>query len=81
MRVGLRTTSPPPPPPAMIRVICVSPEQIDAIWRMLSHVPDDAFYPCEVWLDGVRRYEVIRTEGEQTTAQPVDLQGSNPSDP
>ena len=65
----------------MIQVHCANFEQIDALWRMLSHVPDDAFYPCEVWLDGVRRYEVIRNEGEQTTTQPVDLQGCNPSDP
>jgi hypothetical protein len=59
----------------MIQVHCANFEQIDALWRMLSHVPDEAFYTCEVWLDGVRRYEVIRTEGEQTTVPPADPPG------
>ena len=60
----------------MIRVLCASPEQIDAIWRLLAHVPDDMFVPVAVYLSGTLQYNVIRTEaGEQPTAPPADPPG------
>jgi hypothetical protein len=66
----------------MIRVICVSTEQIDAIWRLLAHVPDDMFVPVAVYLSGTLIYNVIRTaEGEQTTVPPADQPGYTTPDP
>ena len=60
----------------MIPVLCASPEQIHAIWRLLAHVPDDMFVPVAVYLSGTLQYNVIRTEaGEQTTAPPADQPG------
>jgi hypothetical protein len=59
----------------MIQLHCSSLEEIDAAWRLLAHVPDDAFHPVEVFLDGVFRYTVIRDDGEQTTARPADPPG------
>ena len=56
----------------MIQVHCSSIEDVDALWRMLAHVPDDAFHPVEVFLDGASRYQVIRDDGVQTTARPAD---------
>jgi hypothetical protein len=64
-----------PPPPQVVQVYCSSIDEIDAIWRALWHVPDDAFVPCDVFLDGVFRYRVIRTDGEQTAAQPAAQPG------
>jgi len=52
----------------MIQVHCSSFCDVDALWRMLTHVPDDAFAPVEVYLDGVFRYCVIRDDGVQTVA-------------
>jgi hypothetical protein len=57
----------------MIEIHCADLEQVDAIWRLLAHVPDEAFAPCDVFLDGVFRYRVIRSDGEQTTARPAGL--------
>lgn len=65
----------------MFVVHCCSPCQLDAIWRMLSHVPDDDFVPVEVYLDGVFRYRIIRSDGEQTTVQPGDPLASTNPDP
>ena len=65
----------PPPPPQVVQVYCSSIEEIDALWRLLWHVPDEAFMPCDVFLDGVFRYRVVRTDGEQTAAQPADRLG------
>lgn len=59
----------------MIQAHCSSLEEIDALWRLLTHVPDDAFAPVDVYLDGVFRYRVIRDDGEQTTAPPADPPG------
>lgn len=60
----------------MIQIHCTTLEQVDALWRLLTHVPDRAFAPVEVYLDGAFRYRVIRTaEGEQTTAPPADPPG------
>ena len=64
-----------PPPPQVVQVYCSSIEEIDAIWRALWHVPDDAFVPCDVFLGSVFRYRVIRTEGEQTTVLLEDPPG------
>jgi hypothetical protein len=58
-----------------MQIHCSSLEEIDAAWRLLWHVPDEAFMPCDVFLDGVFRYRVIRTDGEQTAAQPADRLG------
>lgn len=51
----------------MIQVHCTTPAQIDAIWRMLSRVPDHDFHPAEIWLAGELMYQVVRADGEQTT--------------
>ena len=51
------------PPPQVVQVYCSSLQEIDAIWGLLWHVPDDAFVPCDVFLGGVFRYRVIRTDG------------------
>jgi hypothetical protein len=59
----------------MIQVHCTTPAEIDAIWRMLSHVPEEDFQPAEVWLAGELHYQVIRADGEQTTTQPGDQPG------
>ena len=56
----------------MIQVHCFTLEQVDALWRLLTHVPDHAFTPVDVYLDGTFRYRVIRHDGEQTTAPPED---------
>ena len=64
--------SPPPPPDGMIQIHCTTPQQIDAIWRLLSRVPDEHFVEAEIWLSGEFHYLVIRTaDGEQTTARPA----------
>jgi len=56
----------------MIQIHCTTSQQIDAIWRLLSHVPDEHFVEAEVWLGGEFHYLVIRTaDGEQTTARPA----------
>ena len=56
----------------MVQIHCTTPQQIDAVWRLLSHVPDKDFVEAEVWLCGEFHYLVIRSDGEQTTAQPAD---------
>jgi hypothetical protein len=58
-----------------MQIHCSSLEEIDAVWRLLWHVPDDAFVACDVFLDGVFRYRVIRTDGEQTAALLEDQPG------
>jgi hypothetical protein len=66
----------------MIQVRCATPAQIDAVWRMLAHVPDDVFQPVEIWLDGEPHYTVIRTDdGEQTAARPGDRLGCTTTPP
>lgn len=63
-----------PPPAYVIQIHCTTPQQIDAVWRMLSHVPDANFIEAEIWLCGVFHYLVIRSPetGEQTTAPAAD---------
>ena len=58
-----------------MQIHCSSLEEIDAIWRLLWHVPDEAFLPCDVFLDGAFRYRVVRIDGEQTAAHPADQLG------
>ena len=56
----------------MIQIHCTTSQQIDAIWRLLSRVPDEHFVEAEIWLSGEFHYLVIRTaDGEQTTARPA----------
>jgi hypothetical protein len=56
----------------MIQIHCTTSQQIDAIWRLLSRVPDEDFVEAEIWLSGEFHYLVIRTaDGEQTTARPA----------
>jgi hypothetical protein len=57
----------------MIQVHCSTPAQIDAIWRMLAHVPEEDFHPAEIWLAGELMYQVVRNDGEQTAVQPAGL--------
>ena len=64
-----------------MQIHCSSLEDIDALWRLLWHVPDEAFMPCDVFLDGVFRYRVIRADGEQTTAPSADRLGCSASIP
>lgn len=52
----------------MIQAHCSSLDDVDALWRLLAHVPDEAFAPVDVYLDGEFRYRVIRHDGDQTTA-------------
>lgn len=59
----------------MIQAHCSTCEEIDALWRLLTHVPEEAFYPVDVYLCGAFRYRIIRQDGEQTSAQPVDPPG------
>jgi hypothetical protein len=57
----------------MIQVHCSDHSEIDAIWRMLCHVPDDAFISAELHLNGELWAKIIRTEtGDQTAVQPAD---------
>lgn len=56
----------------MIQIHCTTSQQIDAIWRLLSRVPDEHFVEAEIWLSGEFHYLVIRSDGEQTTALPAD---------
>ena len=56
----------------MVQIHCSSPEEIDSLWRLLWQVPDHAFVPCDVFLDGTFRYRVVRDDGVQTTARPAD---------
>ena len=69
-RTGVLST--PPPPAYVIQIHCTTPQQIDAVWRMLSHVPDADFIEAEVWLCSVFHYLVIRSDGEQTTTPAAD---------
>jgi hypothetical protein len=56
----------------VIQIHCTSSQQIDAIWRLLSRVPDEYFVEAEIWLSGEFHYLVIRTaDGEQTAALPA----------
>lgn len=65
----------------MIAIHCPTPAAVADVWRMLSHVPDADFVPAEIWLDGELHYLVIRTDGEQTSAQPGDRQGQTTAAP
>ena len=65
----------------MIQVHCFTLEQVDALWRLLAHVPDEAFAPVDVYLDGTFRYRVIRHDGEQTTAPVADPPAYSSPDP
>jgi hypothetical protein len=58
----------------MVQIHCTTPQQIDAVWRLLSHVPDEDFVEAEVFLCGEFHYLVIRSPetGEQTTTRPAD---------
>lgn len=62
----------------MIQVHCSTFDQIDAMWRMLTHVPDCDFVPVELYQDGAFRYRVIRDDGEQTTAPLAAPPGCTP---
>jgi hypothetical protein len=59
----------------MIAIHCPTPEAVADVWRMLSHVPDADFVPVEIWQAGEFAYLIVRTDGEQTSAQPADRQG------
>lgn len=65
----------------MVQIHCATPQQIDAVWRLLSRVPDEDFVEAEIWLSGEFHYLVIRTaDGEQTTAPPAaPLACTNPA--
>ena len=65
----------------MICVHCDTFDQIDAVWRMLTHVPDSDFVPVELYQDGAFRYTVIRDDGEQTTAPLAAPQVGTPPAP
>ena len=72
--------TPPPSPAGMVQIHCATPQQIDAIWRLLSRVPDEDFVEAEVWLGGEFHYLVVRSDGEQTTAPPAaPLACTNPA--
>ena len=58
-----------------MQIHCSTLEEIDALWRLLAHVPDDVFVPCDVYLAGAFRYRVIRLDGAQTTAPVAGPQG------
>ena len=64
-----------PPPPQVVQVYCSSVADVDAIWRLLAHVPDEDFIPVDVFLGGAFRYRVIRDDGEQTSAPAGDPPG------
>ena len=66
------STGIPSPPARVIQINCTTSQEIDAIWRILSHCPDSDFVEAEVWLCGEFHYLVIRSDGEQTTTQPAD---------
>jgi hypothetical protein len=57
----------------MIRAHCSTQADADALWRMLTHVPDDSFQPVTVDVDGQGTlYRIIRDgDGRQTTALPA----------
>jgi hypothetical protein len=65
----------------MMQIHCDTLEEIDAAWRLLAHVPDDAFSPVEVYLNGRFRYRVVRSDGEQTTAPVEGLPASSSPSP
>lgn len=56
----------------VIKIQCATAQQIGAIWRMLSYVPDSDFETVEIYLAGELHYSVIRAGGEQTAARPAD---------
>jgi len=59
----------------MISVHCTSHSDVDRFWRMLAHVPEQDFYPADIYVSGEFMYQVIRTAtGDQTTAQPAAQQ-------
>jgi hypothetical protein len=55
----------------MICVHCSTFDQIDAVWRMLTHVPVGAFVPVDLYQDGAFRYRVIRTDDDEQTTAPL----------
>ena len=56
----------------MIRIHCSNHEEADALWRMLTHVPDDSFHSVVVDVDNHGAlYWIIRQDGHQTTAPPA----------
>ena len=65
----------------MIQVRCSTTAEIDAVWRLLIHVPDADFLPCEVFLGETFRYRIVRRDGDQTTAPPADPPGCSSAAP
>jgi len=59
----------------MIAIHCSTLEQLDACWRMLTHLPDADLQPVDIYLSGYVRYRIIRRDGEQTSVQPADPPG------
>lgn len=57
----------------MIRIHAADHAEADAAWRMLATVPDAAFHPVELHLDGYGPlYQVVRTpDGDQSAAPPA----------
>jgi len=58
-----------------VKIHCPTPAAVADVWRMLSHVPDADFVPAEIWQAGEFAYLIVRTDGEQTSAQPANLLG------
>jgi hypothetical protein len=54
----------------MIRIHCATHEDADALWRMLTHVPDDAFHAVTVDVDGHGSlFQITRQDGQQTSVR------------
>jgi hypothetical protein len=46
-------------------------EQIDALWRMLCHVPFEDFRPVACFLNGRPVYAIIRTPDDRQRSAPI----------
>jgi hypothetical protein len=60
----------------MIQIHCSTTAEIDAVWRLLCHVPAEDFIRCEIYLAQRPWGAVVRNaSGDQTTAPVGDQQG------
>jgi hypothetical protein len=57
----------------MLTIHATDFEQVDALWRMLLHVPTEQFRPVSCYLDGKPVYTIIRTDDDRQTSRQIEM--------
>jgi hypothetical protein len=58
----------------MLTIHATDFEQVDALWRMLAHVPETEFHPVAVVLNGSPWSTIIRTDNDRQLTERIPAQ-------